>query len=103
MARRRPEERTRRQTPRRGPEDNVRAAAAWVLDRTLAASSPVDVFLRGTLEHFDERDRALLHELVLGSLRWLRRLDDVLERASQRRLADIDPALREPLRIAIYQ
>lgn len=93
----------RRQTPRRSPEDNVRAAAAWVLDRTLAASSPVDVFLQGALERFDERDEALLHELVLGSLRWLRRLDHVLGRASNRHLADIDPALHGPLRVGAYQ
>jgi len=102
-SRHRPDERTRRPTPRRGHEDNVRAAAAWVLERTLAASSPVDVFLRGTRERFEERDRALLQELVLGSLRWLRRLDDILERASSRRLRDIDPALHGPLRIGAYQ
>ena len=101
--RQRPVDRTRRQTPRRSPEDNVRAAAAWVLERTLAASSPVDVFLHGTLQRFDERDQALLRELVLGSLRWLRRIDDVLARASNRQLADIDPALHATLRIGAYQ
>lgn len=103
MQKQRSADRTRRLTPRRSPEDNVRAAAAWVLERTLAASSPVDVFLRGALERFDERDQALLRELVLGSLRWLRRLDDVLERASDRKLSQIDPALHATLRIAIYQ
>jgi 16S rRNA (cytosine967-C5)-methyltransferase len=104
MARRRePNERPRRLTPRRSPEDNVRAAAAWVLDQTLAASAPVDVFLRGALERFEERDQGLLRELVLGSLRWLRRLDDVLAQASHRRFAEIEPALRGPLRIAAYQ
>ncbi|HXT52716.1 MAG TPA: transcription antitermination factor NusB [Thermoanaerobaculia bacterium] len=102
-ARQRPPDRTRRLTPRRSPEDNVRAAAAWVLERTLAASSPVELFLRGALERFDERDQALLRELVLGTLRWLRRLDDVLVRASNRRLADIDPALHATLRIGAYQ
>ena len=90
-------------TPRRSPEDNVRAAAAWVLERTLVASSPVEVFLRGALERFDDRDQALLRELVLGTLRWLRRLDAVIEAASDRRLAEIDPALLGPLRIAAYQ
>src|SRR5262249_12727858 len=101
--RQRPADRARRLTPRRSPVDNVRAAAAWVLERTLAASSPVDVFLAGSLERFDERDQALLRELVLGSLRWLRRIDHVLAAASARRLADIDPALHGPLRVAIYQ
>jgi 16S rRNA (cytosine967-C5)-methyltransferase len=102
-ARHRPADHARRPTPRRSPEGNVRSAAAWVLERTLAASAPVDAFLKGAIERFDERDQALLHELVLGSLRWLRRLDDVLVRASNRRLADIDPALHGPLRIGAYQ
>ncbi len=96
-------DRTRRVPPRRTPEDNARSTAAWVLERTLAAFAPVDVFLKGALERFDERDQALLRELVLGSLRWLRRLDHVLAGASNRRLADIDPALHGPLRIAAYQ
>ena len=103
MRQQRPADRTRRLTPRRSPEDNVRAAAGWVLERTLAASSPVDVFLRGALQRFDERDQALLRELVLGSLRWLRRLDHVLEQASDRKLADVDPALLPTLRIGVYQ
>ena len=104
MARRRePADRARRLTPRRSPEDNVRAAAAWVLDQTLAASSPVDVFLASALARFDERDQGLLRELVLGSLRWLRRLDHVLAQASHRQFAEIEPVLRGPLRIAAYQ
>ncbi len=41
--------------------------------------------------------------LVLGTLRWLRRLDDVIASASHRKLDDIDPALRSPLRVAAYQ
>jgi 16S rRNA (cytosine967-C5)-methyltransferase len=102
-SRQRPADRARRLTPRRSPEDNVRAAAAWVLERTLAATSPVDVFLEGALQRFDERDQALLRELVLGSLRWLRKIDQVLAAASNRRLADIDPELHGPLRVAVYQ
>jgi 16S rRNA (cytosine967-C5)-methyltransferase len=104
MSRRRvPADRARRLTPRRSGEDNVRAAAAWVLEQTLAASSPVDVFLRSALARFDERDQALLRELALGCLRWLRRLDHVLARASHRRFEEIEPALRGPLRVGAYQ
>jgi 16S rRNA (cytosine967-C5)-methyltransferase len=99
----RPADRARRLTPRRTPEDNVRSAAAWVLERTLAASAPVDAFMKTSLERFDERDQSLLRELVLGSLRWLRRLDHVLTSASNRRLGDIDAALLGPLRIGAYQ
>ncbi|HVT19503.1 MAG TPA: transcription antitermination factor NusB [Thermoanaerobaculia bacterium] len=90
-------------TPRRTPQDNVRAAAGWVLERTLKSLAPVDSFLDGTMARFDERDQGLLHELVMGSLRWLRRLDQVISAASHRRFDEIEPALHSPLRIAAYQ
>lgn len=93
----------RRHTPRRRPEDNVRVAAAWVVDRTLSSLAPVDSFLDSTMERFDERDRGLLQELVMGTLRWLRRVDHVLAQASHRDFADIEPKLRAPLRLAAYQ
>lgn len=95
--------RRRRHTPRRTPQDNVRVSAAWILDRTLASSAPVDNFLAGVLERFEPRDRGLLRELVLGSLRWLRRLDHVIAEASHRRFEEIERALRAPLRIGAYQ
>ncbi len=90
-------------TPRRTPQDNVRIAAAWVLDRVLASHAPIDTFLASALARFDERDQGLLTELALGSLRWLRLLDHVVTRAANRQLEDIEPALRSPLRIAVYQ
>ncbi|HEX5760814.1 MAG TPA: transcription antitermination factor NusB [Thermoanaerobaculia bacterium] len=96
-------DRPRRLTPRRGPGDDVRVAAGWVLERTLQSLAPADSFLDSALARFDERDQALLRELVLGCLRWLRRLDDVIAAASSRRLADIEPPLRAPLRVAAYQ
>ncbi len=81
----------------------VRGAAAWVLERTLAARAPVDLHLDGAQASFDERDRALLREIVLGCLRWLRRLDAVLTRASHRPFAEVDPRLVPLLRVAAYQ
>jgi 16S rRNA (cytosine967-C5)-methyltransferase len=81
----------------------VRAAAGWVLERTLASLAPVDSYLAGTLTRFDERDQGLLRELVMGSLRWLRRLDQIIADASHRRFDEIEPALHSPLRIAAYQ
>ena len=81
----------------------MREAAAWVVERTLSSLAPAASFLAPLLERFDERDRGLLQELVLGTLRWLRRLDHVIDRASRRRFADIEPALRAPLRVAAYQ
>jgi len=95
--------RNRRLTPRRSPDDNVRAAAGWVLERTLSSSAPADAFLDSALPRFDERDQGLLRELVMGTLRWLRRLDQVIAAAANRRFDAIEPALHPPLRIAAYQ
>lgn len=78
-------------------------AACWVIDRSLETLAPVDTFLAGVLERFDERDGRLLQELVFGTLRWLRRIDDVLAGASHRPLDHIETELRTPLRVAAYQ
>lgn len=99
-------------TPQTGPgrsrrlsarQDNVRAAAAWVLERTLQSMAPADSFLDSALPRFDDRDQGLLRELVMGSLRWLRRLDHVITAASSRSFEQIEEVLRSPLRIATYQ
>lgn len=81
----------------------MRTCAAWVVERTLATRAPSSVFLDSALSRCDERDHNLLRELSLGTLRWLRRLDDVIARASNRRFDAIEPALRAPLRVAAYQ
>lgn len=81
----------------------MRVTAAWVVERTLASRAPVESFLDGARERFESRDQGLLAELVLGTLRWLRRLDAVIAQASDRSLPDIDAALHNPLRIAVYQ
>jgi 16S rRNA (cytosine967-C5)-methyltransferase len=73
------------------------------VEQTLASLAPVDSFLESALPRFDERDQRLLRELVLGTLRWLRRLDHILAAASHRSFEDIEPALRAPLRVAAYQ
>jgi 16S rRNA (cytosine967-C5)-methyltransferase len=84
-------------------QDSVRATAAWALERTLGSATPVDTWLSAAHERFEDRDRALLSELVLGSLRWLARIDAVIEAASSRRLPEIDPGLHDLLRIGAYQ
>ncbi len=95
--------RGRRMDQPRTSTDNVRTAAAWVVERTLSTLAPSSVFLESALARLDECDHALMRELALGTLRWLRRLDYVLSRASHRPFAKIEPALRAPLRIAAYQ
>ena len=81
----------------------MRALAGWVVERTLDSLASSTFFLDSALERTDEPDHGLLRELSLGTLRWLRRIDHVLTVASQRPLSAIEPALRAPLRIAIYQ
>ncbi len=93
----------RRMREPRTPVDNVRAAAGWVVERTLATRSPSSVFLHSALARLDEPEHPLLRELSLGTLRWLRRLDHVITLASDRQIEAIDPALRTPLRIGAYQ
>ncbi len=93
----------RRPAQLRSSQAEVRAAAAWVVERTLASLAPVDSFLGGALGRYDERDQGFLRELVFGTLRWLRRLDGVIAAASNRRLADVEPALLSTLRVAAYQ
>lgn len=82
---------------------DLRSIAARVVDQTLLSKRPVDRLLRRVESDLEPRDRSLLHELVLGTLRWLRRLDYVIEAASSRSLLAIDAPLRSPLRIAAYQ
>jgi len=73
--------------PRAG---NVRSLAAGVVDRTLTTRGPADHLLQRVEADLRPLDRGLLRELVLGTLRWLRRLDAVVEAASSRRLQAIE-------------
>lgn len=95
--------RGRRAGGRRTPADNVRISAAWVVERTLSSLAPSSEFLASALDRCDERDRGLLRELAMGTLRWLRRIDHVISRASHRPFSAIEPALLAPLRVAAYQ
>jgi 16S rRNA (cytosine967-C5)-methyltransferase len=81
----------------------VRAEAARVVEHTLQSRAPVDTFLAVAGARCDPRDVGLLWEVVLGTLRWLRRLDHVLALASDRPLDRIEPALLAPLRVGAYQ
>ena len=50
-----------------------------------------------------ERDRALTHEIVTGTLRWLRALDHLVIAFSRRPLSRIDPTTLTVLRLSAYQ
>ncbi|MGB5661096.1 MAG: transcription antitermination factor NusB, partial [Thermoanaerobaculia bacterium] len=85
------------------PRKNVRAVACTVLENTLSSLAPVDPVLSSFNRDLEERDRRLLHQLVFGVLRWLRRLDAIIVEASSRRMEEIDRALHCPLRVGVYQ
>ena len=82
---------------------SVRQRAAAALDRTLSSKTSAEVHLAAAAEGLGAADRRLLFELVLGSLRWLRRLDWTLGGAAGRSFGKVEPAVRAPLRIAAYQ
>jgi 16S rRNA (cytosine967-C5)-methyltransferase len=56
---------------------------------------------RGRLR--DDRDRALLVEIVTGTVRWQRALDHLIEAFSRRALARIDADVVRILRLSLYQ
>ncbi len=82
---------------------NVRALACTVLEKSLSSLAPVDPILASFDHGLEERDRRLLHQMVYGVLRWLRRIDYILGEAASRRLDEIDRDLQYPLRIGVYQ
>jgi 16S rRNA (cytosine967-C5)-methyltransferase len=84
---------------------NVRRLAAQVLLRVDARKAYADVLLDQTLKSatFDDRDRALLTEIIYGTLRWRGRLDACLKPWLRRPLQDTDPFIRNLLRLTVYQ
>jgi 16S rRNA (cytosine967-C5)-methyltransferase len=56
-----------------------------------------------TQSDLSDRDRAFATELVYGSVRAQRRLDDLLARVVKRPLRRLDPPVRAALRLGAYQ
>lgn len=87
------------------PRAPTRAVALEILRRVEAHGAYPDPLL----EHLprraglDARDRALVTEVVLGSLRWQRLLDWHLGRVSHRPLGDLAGWVRALLRLSAYQ
>jgi 16S rRNA (cytosine967-C5)-methyltransferase len=51
----------------------------------------------------DQRDRALVTEIVVGTLRWRANLDFIIAEVSSRPLTRIDPSVLDLLRLSTYQ
>ena len=61
------------------------------------------VLLASKEEELNARDRALCHELVMGVLRRQLWLDRLIEYYANRKVAELDVAVRVVLRLALYQ
>lgn len=62
-----------------------------------------DSLAASDVERLDPRERAFLHELVLGTLRRRGWLDHALERLSSRPLERLSPGVLDALRLGVYQ
>ncbi len=85
---------------------NARNLAYQILLHIQKDASHPDRLIRGMLNRhslLEERDRALLTELVYGVLRWQGRLDWHIDQLSRTSPGRIDPAIRILLRLALYQ
>ena len=83
---------------------NVRVAAAQTLLAVAKGRTTVAAEMERAREGIaDRRDRALLVELVAGTLRWKNALDAVVVAASRRRLEQIDARALVVLEVGAYQ
>jgi len=85
---------------------DARILAFQVLLHVEQKASHPDRLIRAVLERhgrMEERDKALLTELVYGTLRWQGRLDWHIDRLSKVKPSKIVPAVRVLLRLALYQ
>lgn len=83
----------------------VRALATEILLKVDTRKAYADVLIDQTLraQSWDERDRALLTELVYGSLRWRGKIDARLSEYLRRPLSENNPLIRNLLRLTCYQ
>ena len=82
----------------------ARVAAFRVLrELTRGDAQPAAVLARAHRGLADPRDRALTTEVVTGTLRWQRALDDAIARTAARSLDDIHADVLLILRLSLYQ
>lgn len=85
--------------------DTARGTAVKLLMRHEASDSYIDKILDGELRRSDlsPADRALVTELVNGTIRWLSRLDWVLTGFYHGEFTKCMPLVKNSMRIALYQ
>ena len=86
-------------------DKTVRELASEILLKVDRNKAYADILLDQTLraKPFDDRDRALLTELVYGTLRWRGAIDARLSPQMRRPLSKADPFIRNLLRLTLYQ
>ena len=93
-------------TPRkfRVPPATPRGIALTLLGRIGEEGAFADRILAADpVASLPDRDRQFVRELVLGTLRWRGRLDNVISAFAGRSLAELDPPVRDILRLGLYQ
>ena len=86
-------------------ETSVRRLASEILLKVDIQKAYADILLDQEIRtgKLGERDRALLTELVYGTLRWRGTIDARLSNHLRRPLVDTDPFIRNLLRVTLYQ
>ena len=85
------------------PVSPARRAAFEILRRVEEESAYSSVLLAAGDPDLNSKDRALCHELVLGTLRRRLWLDRTIEHFGQRRTEKLDPPVVQALRLGLYQ
>src|SRR5436309_11257037 len=82
----------------------ARTAAYHALRAIAGGRSDLPAALHSSRGHLeDERDRSLAAEIVMGTLRWQRSLDHLVEHFSKRRIGKLDPEVVTILRLSLHQ
>jgi 16S rRNA (cytosine967-C5)-methyltransferase len=83
----------------------VRQIATEILAKVDIQKAYADILLDHVLKNAEiiDRDRALLTELVYGTLRWRGKIDARLQLYLRRSLTDTDPLIINLLRVTFYQ
>jgi len=86
--------------------NDARKTALYILNTLDKGNQTLDSVLEDVLEkkaHLSRRDRALLHALVYGALRWRGLLDWIIDHYSTTRMNRIDPNILNILRLGLFQ
>ena len=82
----------------------ARVAAYEILRRVSTGRSDLPAALADVRDQLaDERDRALVTDIVTGTVRWRAALDHLIGHAAKRPVARLDAEVVEILRLSLYQ